>query len=139
MNEEYGIKYEERLKQIVSFDDMIYNGNIRPTDIDGLIEFHDKAYIIFDVKSGSAVVPFGQKLALERMVCDWRQARKEAIGIICEHNIHDTNEQVIAKNCEVREYFNGANWCKPIKPIKLGEAIEQYLSRKFPNEFIKSS
>lgn len=138
MSEKYGINHEERLKQIISFDDMVYNGNIRPTDIDGLIEFHNKAYIIFDVKSGSVEVLTGQKLALERSVRDWRKAGKEAIGFICEHNVHDTNEKVIAKNCDVRSIFQGNKWRPPIKPIKLGEAIEQYLSHKFPGEFIKS-
>lgn len=44
-------------------------GSIRPTDIDGLIEFENRCCIYMETKHGEADLPTGQRLALER-VCD---------------------------------------------------------------------
>lgn len=69
------IQYRERRKQLVDFSG-IRIGNITPTDCDGLIEYHDKAYIIFEIKYRDAEVPHGQRLALQRSIDDFKRAGK---------------------------------------------------------------
>lgn len=44
-------------------------GNIRPTDIDGAIEFEGRCCVFMETKHGMVDIPTGQRLFLER-VCD---------------------------------------------------------------------
>lgn len=45
-------------------------GNITPTDIDGMVEYQNKAYVFFESKTGDAPLSFGQRLAFERLADD---------------------------------------------------------------------
>ena len=65
------INNPDRMKQLIDFKGLGVDGYIYPTDIDGLLEYKDSEYIIFEVKYGNAEVPFGQKLAIQRMVDDF--------------------------------------------------------------------
>ena len=49
------------MKQLIDFKGCSVGNGMYPTDIDGLIEYKDSEYIIFEVKYGSAEVPVGQK------------------------------------------------------------------------------
>lgn len=98
----------DRLRQPVIFKGINF-GTIFPTDVDGLIEYHNKAYIFFDVKYKDKEVPIGQKIALERLVKD--TAHKESIALIIEHEEKDTNKGVMVKDCVVREIY----YCKEKK------------------------
>ena len=70
------IRNPSKMKQLIDFKDLEVDGYIYPTDIDVLIEYKDSEYIIFEVKFGDAEVPFGQKLALQRMVDDFTKVGK---------------------------------------------------------------
>lgn len=59
-------------------------GNITPTDIDGLIEYKNQAYVILELKFKGCPLPYGQRLALERL-CDDLQCTKPTLLIIAEH------------------------------------------------------
>ena len=68
----------KRMKQLIDFKGLELDNGIYPTDIDGLIEYHDSEYIILEVKHNKAKVPWGQRLALQRMVDDFTKAGKKA-------------------------------------------------------------
>ncbi len=80
-------------------------GKITPTDIDGLIEYRDKAYILLEVKYRDVELPHGQRLAIERIVKDTAKAGKKSIAIVAEHDVGDTNQQVDVADCIVREIY----------------------------------
>ncbi len=103
-------------------------GNLYPTDIDGLLEYRDSEYILFEIKHGSAKTPIGQKLALQRMVNDFTKIGKRAIAIICEHCVHDCNKPIVASRCWVREVYYGeeGKWRNPKETITLGEAVRMF-------------
>lgn len=106
------IKHIARSQQVNSFKNMKY-GKITPTDLDALIEYKDKAYIFIEVKHRNAVLPFGQKLALERLVKD-TSPKKHSIAIVCEHYQDDTDKQVDLASCTVRElYLSSENYWRP--------------------------
>ena len=88
MRKDY-IRFPARMKQLVSFTGMTIEnkGNCYPTDIDGLIEYHDKGYVFFEVKHRNAAMPYGQRLALQRMVEDASRIGKTSIAIVCEHTV----------------------------------------------------
>lgn len=120
------INNPNRMKQLIDFKELDVDGYIYPTDIDGLIEYKDSEYIIFEVKFGDAEVPFGQKLALQRMVDDFTKVGKQAIVMICEHTVWDTNKPVVAAWCKVREvyYGNEKKWRATANEITVREAVD---------------
>lgn len=100
------IQFRNRRKQIVDFSEVRF-GNITPTDCDGIIEYHNKAYILFEIKYRDAPVPKGQLLALTRTVDDFKLANKKAVLIIAEHHVDNTDDDVKADKCSVRKWYNG--------------------------------
>lgn len=122
------IKHVARAQQINNFRDLVY-GKITPTDIDGLIEYRDKAYVIIEVKYGNKDVPYGQKLAIKRMVDDLSSG-KACVAIICEHEVHDTDKHVDVSNCKVREVYFGSEkkWRKPNLGITTKQAIDRFIN-----------
>lgn len=79
------IQNPERMKQLIDFKGLGLDGGIYPTDIDGLIEYHDKEYIIIEVKHGNAKVPVGQRVAMQRMVDDF--TKKQIYGVLQEDEV----------------------------------------------------
>ena len=105
---ERGVIYnKDRARQLRDFSGLRY-GNITPTDIDGLIEYKDIAYVIFETKFGNAEVPRGQMIALERL-CDDLQNYKHTIVIISSHN-HPVTEEIDLANSIVTQYRWRKKW-----------------------------
>lgn len=119
------IRNPQRAKQLIDFRGLSLDDSIYPTDIDGLIEYRDSEYIIFEIKYDNANVPRGQRIALERMVSDLTKAGKQAVVFICEHHVKDKERPVIAANCDVREMYYGYKgvWEKPINKMKVDDAV----------------
>lgn len=122
------INNPQKMKQLIDFQGLAIDDYIYPTDIDGLIEYKDSEYIIFGVKYGDAEVPFGQKLALQRMVDDFTKSGKQAVVFICEHTVRNPDKAVIAAWCKVREIYYGGEkqWRKPNKEITVREAVDSF-------------
>lgn len=125
------IQNPERMRQLIDFKGLGLDSGIYPTDIDGLIEYHDREYIIFEVKHGNAKVPVGQRVAMQRMVDDFTKVGKRAVAIICEHHVDDVDKPVIAAYCRVREFYYGGErrWRPPDKRMTVQEMVNGF--RKF--------
>lgn len=121
------IRNVARSQQVNNFKYLRY-GKITPTDLDGLIEYKDLAYVLIEVKYQDAPLPFGQRLALKRMVKDL-SFNKKAIAIVCEHNITNAEEQVDVANCDVREIIlsDEMTWRKTRDVMKVKELIDSFL------------
>lgn len=117
-----------RMKQPVDFQGLGVDGYIYPTDIDGLIEYKDSEYIIFEVKLGGTEVPMGQKLALQRMVDDFTKVGKQAVALICEHTVWNSDKPVVAAWCKVRELYYGEEkeWRAPTSELTVREAVDSF-------------
>lgn len=101
------INNRDRIKQIIDFDGLKY-GTIMPTDVDGFIEYKNKAYVIIEMKHRDKEVQKGQLIAIERVVNDLSRCGKLATAFVCEHNIDNPQEDIIASRTKVRAcYFNG--------------------------------
>jgi len=122
-----------RAKQLRDFSGLRF-GNITPTDIDGLIEYQNKAYIIFELKLIGATVPPGQRLALERLTDDLEKAGKQTLCIIASHNIDNYNKDIDAANTSVTEYRLKGEWTQvgPEEELTTRNIIEKFLSRVHP-------
>jgi hypothetical protein len=123
------IENVKRKQQINDFSGLLY-GNITPTDTDGLIEYKDMAWILIEVKYLSTDLPFGQRLAFERFVKDV-SSKKQAIAIIAEHNVSNTEESIDVASCYVREcYWSGRRqWKRLQEKLTVKYIIDSFLSR----------
>lgn len=103
------IQNRERARQIIDFHGLRIR-NITPTDIDGFIEYQDKAMIFLEFKYLDADLPYGQQLALVRLIDNIDKAGKEAVLFVCEHNITNCDKDVIAENAIVRSFYYKKRW-----------------------------
>lgn len=94
---------------MIDFSGIRY-GNITPTDVDGLIEYHNKAVVFLEYKCDSAEMPYGQKLALERVATNNHIAGKKSTVFVCEHNVHDCEQDVDAAEAVVRDFYYDGVW-----------------------------
>lgn len=120
------IQNRNRKRQIISFEGIRY-GNITPTDTDGLLEFNNEAWVGFEAKHGETPVPYGQKLAFERLNDDLEQTGKPCIFIIATHTVDDPNDDIDAANTVVREYRFHKRWIKPQKTYTTKQMIDAFL------------
>ena len=115
MSDERGkIHSRNRARQIIDFSGLRF-GNITPTDIDGMIEYKNKALIYYEFKLKGNKMPDGQRLAFEREVQDHAKVGKRAIAILLEHEVFDYSIDIPAAYCTVSKYYLNPNrgWIKP--------------------------
>ena len=129
MNERGVINNIQRAQQINDFSNLLY-GKITPTDIDGMIEYRGKLYIFFEIKYKDKDMPFGQRLALERLVKDLTYANKKAIAIVAMHNVESVYDSVDASACIVKETFVSERqvWTKPPSQMTLKQVVDSYIN-----------
>jgi hypothetical protein len=99
------IRNRQQATQVRDFSGLRY-GKITPTDIDGVIEYHNLAYVFIETKFRDAELPFGQRLAIERMVDDLCK-RKPTIGLIASHN---SSGDIDVANTMVMEIRFNKSW-----------------------------
>lgn len=102
--------------------------HLYPTDIDAMIEYKDSKYIIFEVKYADNIVPYAQRMALERMADDFTKAGKQVAVLICRHYVSDPRHPVELARCSVSEVYNGRGgaWREPVKRMNVKEAIGRF-------------
>lgn len=120
------IRNREFAQQIRDFSGLRW-GKITPTDIDLFIEFGDTLYVLAEGKHGNAHLPYGQRLAFQRLVDALHHPPRISIGFIVSH---DCQGDIDFAALPVREYrFRGA-WRTPKAPVTLVQAINMLLARK---------
>lgn len=129
MNSYEVFKNPDRARQLLLFDGLEYDNNVAPMDLDGLIEYHDKKYVLIEAKLNNTPVPYGEKTALERMVNDFDKAGKEAIAIIADHKVFNTKEDVHMRDCLIRELYHSKEkrWREPKRIITVQQALDSFL------------
>jgi len=103
------INNRDRAKQLRDYSGLCY-GNITPTDIDGLIEYKNTAYIIIELKYMDVEIQFGQGLALERLVDDLEHKGKPTLCIISSHNQHNPKKDIDVAKTQVVKFRLKNEW-----------------------------
>lgn len=118
-----------RGRQLLRFDGFRY-GSITPTDIDGVIDYHNFVWVLFEAKLVGKDVPCGQRMALERFIQNVRRARKHGIAMIVEHNVADCDADIFLKECMVREVYTTENeqWRPPRWAINAKGMADAYIN-----------
>lgn len=117
----------QRAKQINNFNGLSY-GKITPTDIDGLLDMHGKCAILIEMKYKDAPLPFGQKLALERVVSNSKVA---SICIVAAHDL-PVDLDVPVADCIVREYFYHGKWHEPKEQYTVKRMCDEFVAKHAP-------
>lgn len=116
------IRNHNLVGQVRDFSGIRY-GSIYPTDLDGLIEYHNKCFVFIETKYGDAELPGGQRLALERL-CDDMQRTKPALLIICSHN---SSGDIDMANTIAREFRYRFEWTTCNTRITTKDLITRFL------------
>ncbi len=124
------VQHRDRMRQIICFDDLDF-GNITPMDIDGVIEYHDKAVVFFEYKLKGCKMPTGQRLCLERLTDDVAQTGRIACALLAEHEVYDTDSDVVAGEAIVKSIYWKGHWHRSD-----GSTVSEYLERFI--DFVKN-
>ena len=103
------IQYRDRARQLIDFSGLKY-GRITPTDIDGFLEYKGKAFVFYEYKLADVEMPYGQSLALTRMVDVLSTAEKEAVLFLCRHNETNPNKDIVGSNAIVERVYWHGKW-----------------------------
>lgn len=122
------IRHPARASQVLDFTGIL-PPPYAPTDIDGLVEWKNKAYVIIECKHGNKDMSLGQKIAIERMTNDFSKAGKRAVAIVVEHDVDNIQQSVMVGNQLVREVFydSQGRWRKPSHEMTAREAINDFI------------
>ena len=123
------IHSRERAKQLRDFSSLLY-GKITPTDIDGLIEYHNKGYILIEIKLQGIPLSFGQQLALERITDDLTRSGKPTICIVADHDVSDPTEDIDVAKAIVRKYRVDSEWKMFQNLHTTKQAIDSFISQR---------
>lgn len=127
---ESAIRHPDRAKQVIDYGG-IRCGNIMPTDLDGIIEYKGKAYILIEMKHRDTKIPTGQRIALERMVDDFKLRGKLACLLLCSHCVDNCDDVIRAEYTIVTGIYYNFRWTKWYEP--LGDVINKII-RRLENE-----
>lgn len=104
MNDKNQIMFLERLSQPIEFKGMDIGRKMFPSDIDAIIEFKDKCYILYEVKYNGKDMSLGQKIMLERITGDLGRF-KPCLTLLVGHNVQDAKTPVNLANTTVRAIY----------------------------------
>lgn len=103
-------------------------GKITPTDIDGFMEFKDKAFIFVEAKYKDAILPFGQELALTRL-CDQvsKDGKKAAVVFVVSWEELNSNGNIGFAGCMVTKIYTNKKWYEFDGTTRLDSFIDRFL------------
>lgn len=129
MEERGVIQNKDKALQVNNFDHLLY-GKITPTDIDGLIELRNRAYVFIETKNDGAEIKPGQRLAIERLVKDLR-TKKPTIALIARHHITPPND-IPTADCIVSEYIFNGEWVTTASNQTVKQWIDRFINKYVP-------
>ena len=97
------------MRQLISFDGLRYD-NGTPTDVDGLFEWRNRAFIFYEFNMRGVEMPEGQRKALERVVDALSAANKSAVLFLCLHDVENPNDDVVAADSVVDKVYYKGKW-----------------------------
>lgn len=97
--------------------------DITPTDVDGYIDFANLAFVFIELKHTGTEMPYGQRLALERLGDRTQTYNSHSIVIVADH---DTSDDIDVAECYVSLYRENREW-KESKDIKVKPFIDSWL------------
>lgn len=119
----------EKGRQLLRFDGM-RSGKASLTDIDALVEFRGRIWVIFEAKYNGSAVPAGQRYALEHFVQSMRAGERHAMAVVVDHTVKDETQDIFLRDLPVREIYTteGKGWRPPKAPMTAREIAAAYVA-----------
>ena len=102
------IRHKELFRTENDWSDFRY-GNITPSDVDFIIEYKNKLFIIGEMKHGDSEMPRGQEIALERLVDN---IKKPALLFVASFTDIDQDDEgrIVWTRCFTSKYRHQGIW-----------------------------
>lgn len=134
------IQFQDRFNQPLLFQGMTFD-KICPTDIDAFTEYHNRFFIIMEVKYQDAPLSYGQETALSRLVDAIQESHRIAVLFICRHQVSDRSKPILLKDTMVTDAYYNHQWWK-VKPRRTDEvwhyAMQWAKNREKQHEDVKT-
>lgn len=133
------IQNPDRVRQIIEFKNLKF-GKMTPMDVDGLLEYHGIAYIFYEYKLDGALMPDGQRKALERLADDCQKAGKHSTVFLCEHQDENPANIVDAGSAIVKRIYYKNKWTDDFPRRTVREWTEKFIKfaeKEVANELVR--
>lgn len=124
------IQCKKRMHQVVRFEGIRF-GSITPTDIDLSLDYQKKVFVFCEFKLKGTEIQDGQRMHLEALVDGLGY---DAIAFICEHEVDDVSQDVIAAEAKVISYYYYGEWHKAENNRTVKWCIEWFINAKTKQE-----
>ena len=110
MHERGIIQNREFKQQIADFSGLRFD-KITPTDLDAFMDFNNKLFVFVEAKYGGAPLPYGQRLAIERL-CDACHTPpvRYAVAFLTSH---ENKGDIDFARTVITQYRWGGKWVSP--------------------------
>lgn len=115
----------QRYKQVLDYSGLRFERGITPTDVDGLLDFSGRLFVILEFKHALSELPHGQRLAFER-ICDALHKGNTPTTCLVARHLHPPEEEINAANAIVTEYRYNGKWLIPRERTSVRCAIEKF-------------
>lgn len=103
------IQFRERFGQAINFSGMKF-GSITPTDVDAFFEIRGEIFVFYEVKMAGSRMPYGQELALTRLIDALDAAGKHAVLFVGWHNVRNPALDVFMANTVLHQLYWRGSW-----------------------------
>ena len=119
------IRNRECAGQLKDFSGLRF-GKITPTDIDGFVDFQNRAFVLFEIKHGTTPLPYGQRLGYERLADACEKSGIRTLVIVAHHDVAAPSDIDVAVLPVTQVRFQ-RQWKKPNVPLTVRGAFEAFL------------
>lgn len=117
-----------RASQLRDFSGLCFD-KITPSDLDAVIDFGGKAFVMIELKVAGLTLPLGQRILLERLTDKLNTHETKALALVAEHKT-PASQSIDVASCLVTEYRNDSRiWIAIIERVTVHTAINTFLKR----------
>ena len=121
------IQNHEAMRQAIDFASLHVAEGIYPTDIDGIIDYKGKCWIILEYKYNGAPLPDGQRWCLEHLVKRLEMTGIPALAILADHDEGNPVNDIEAGYAIVRAVYMDKKWHIPKKETLVKDMVADYI------------
>lgn len=111
-----------RAAQERDYSGLRFERGITPSDIDAVIDFNNRLWILIEMKVAGVPLPAGQRLMLARL-CESLSRITPTFLLIAEHNT-PASRPIDAGALWVMEMYDGSHWRQATRPATVRQIID---------------
>ncbi len=125
--QESKIQHRDRLRQVIDFASLQVDDKVRPTDIDGIIDYKGICWIILEYKYDGAPLPDGQQWVLENLTRRLEHSGVPAMAIVADHTESNPINDIEAGYAAVRAIYTMGKWQIPKHETLVKDMVRDYI------------